>query len=579
MGKYIIRQLEESAKKYQQAQEEALFKILHDNRETAYGKKYNFSNIRSIEEYKQNVPITKYNDYAAYIDRMLYNNEQDLITAYPVKYYMLSSGTTGDAKYIPMTEQAIINYALYSYRCAYDMVETHYEKEKNDMNFEDCSHLLHSCDALNTVNHVTFGEDLAQKIFLINEIRYHKLQNGVDCGIVSSAMFKWMHEKGIMDFNRYTSPEMVLFPTEFMDLLYLKLRFALVCEDVTSIEGVYVHQILSLMKYLEDHWEIFVDDIEKGTIHPDIEISAEKRIELQKYLKPEPERARQLREEFEKGFDTPIVPRIWKNIHFIMAISGETFSKYMEKLRKYIGTIPYHCFIYAASEGIFGTALGLNRFDEYVLVPSVGLYEFLPLDADEEGGNIKTYTQEDIQVGEKYELIYTGVSGFYRYRMGDVIEIKGFYHDAPVVKYCYRRKQTVNVAGEKMDMGSIASVVGDFEETYELIGNDFCIYPDEDRIPARYVVLLDVENEQKPNIPQDELNCAMDALLRRINADYDDCRNLKEIAMPEVYFLRRGAFERYKEHLHNSGKEVGQHKPVRIIDTEEKREFFFSEIK
>lgn len=274
----------------------------------------------------------------------------------------------------------------------------------------------------------------------------------------------------------------------------------------------------------------------------------------------------------------PIVPRIWENIRFIMAISGEAFSKYMGKLKKYIGNIPYHYFIYAASEGIFGTAAGVDRPDEYVLAPKVGYFEFLCTDEDDEESGLKICDFGELKVGEKYELVYTGFSGFYRYRMGDIIKIKGFYHNAPIVQFCYRRKQTVNVAGEKMDMGSIANVVHSFEEEYNLEGNDFCIYPDEDVIPAKYVILLEINSDKRPNIPVDEMREKIDYLLGLINIDYADCRNLKEIGAPEIHFLKKGAFDRYKERLHLSGKEVGQHKPVRIIDTDEKKEFFFGEI-
>ena len=144
MGKYVLGELEESARNYQQAQTETLLKILHDNSNTEYGKKHDFSSIHSMEEYKKSVPITEYQDYAAYIERMLKKKEEHLITAYPVKYYLLSSGTTGSEKYIPMTEPAIIKYALYSYRCAYDMVEEHYKKGESKEEHTDCSCISHT---------------------------------------------------------------------------------------------------------------------------------------------------------------------------------------------------------------------------------------------------------------------------------------------------------------------------------------------------------------------------------------------------------------------------------------------------
>jgi hypothetical protein len=89
---------------------------------------------------------------------------------------------------------------------------------------------------------------------------------------------------------------------------------------------------------------------------------------------------------------------------------------------------------------------------------------------------------------------------------------------------------------------------------------------------------MEINCDRKPNISKDDMVKTIDKLFRTVNMDYDDCRNLKEIGAPEVHFLKKGAFERYKEHLYGNGKEVGQHKPVRVIDTEEKKKFFFGEI-
>ena len=36
--------------------------IIDDNKNTEYGKKYNFSEIKTIEDYKKNVPLSKYDD-------------------------------------------------------------------------------------------------------------------------------------------------------------------------------------------------------------------------------------------------------------------------------------------------------------------------------------------------------------------------------------------------------------------------------------------------------------------------------------------------------------------------------------
>lgn len=549
----ILLELEEDARDFWKVQENTLLRIIKENQDTEYGRRCGFGRITSVEAFQKQVPVTDYADYEEYVERMLAGGEKNLITAYPVRYYMVSSGTTGAQKQIPMTEPGIDHYGRYSYACAYEMIMDHYRQKGLHME----------------------KEELFGRIFLLNEIRCRLLRDGVQTLLVSSAVFQRERERGSFDSSRYTSPREVLFPEYQMDMNYLKLRFALACADVTAIEAVYVHQIVNMLYYLKKNWVLLADDIAAGTISPQADVPEEIRVRLRTRLHPDPERAAYLRREFQKGFDTPIVPRIWPKLRFVMAIGGEVFAAHMKKLQKDIGEIPFHYFIYAASEGIFGTAYGVGRPDAYVLTPGTGFFEFLPAGREDSG---QICGSREVGQGKKYELVVTGTAGFYRYRMGDVIEVVDFYHKAPVIRFCYRSVQSVNVAGEKMDMENFAKAVKAFAHTYGIGIGEFCIYPDVDETPARYLVLLEASaDEILPDQP-DRAAETMDRLLRRQHLGYDDCRGLGEIGMPVVYFLRQGASLRYQKHLMTQGIETGQYKPVRILDTEEKKEFFFGEI-
>ena len=73
-GKKTLRYIKKESLK-EHANEETLLKILKDNKDTEYGKKYDFANIHSFEEYKAKVPLSTYDDYRPYIDRMIKNKE------------------------------------------------------------------------------------------------------------------------------------------------------------------------------------------------------------------------------------------------------------------------------------------------------------------------------------------------------------------------------------------------------------------------------------------------------------------------------------------------------------------------
>ena len=106
-------------------------------------------------------------------------------------------------------------------------------------------------------------------------------------------------------------------------------------------------------------------------------------------IKPEPERAKELREIFEQGFDEPFVPKVWPNMCYIMGVGTGGFKTYAEKIRvKYTGdSVRQLRMGLTASEGLFSVPYDLDR-DDAVLVPDSVFYEFLPLDAGDDFSQI-----------------------------------------------------------------------------------------------------------------------------------------------------------------------------------------------
>lgn len=84
---------------------EKLFEILQDAKDTEFGKLHGFGYIRTLEQYQKEVPVSGYDDYAAYIYRMYVNGETNLITPYPVVRYITFLGMMENPKRIPLTER------------------------------------------------------------------------------------------------------------------------------------------------------------------------------------------------------------------------------------------------------------------------------------------------------------------------------------------------------------------------------------------------------------------------------------------------------------------------------------------
>lgn len=88
-------------------QNEALFSLINEAKNTEYGKAYNFKDIATVSDFQQALPIQGYNDIKHYVDRIR-NGEKDILWPGEVKWFAKSSGTTSDkSKFIPVTKESL----------------------------------------------------------------------------------------------------------------------------------------------------------------------------------------------------------------------------------------------------------------------------------------------------------------------------------------------------------------------------------------------------------------------------------------------------------------------------------------
>jgi len=104
-GFFFRRYFDKLTKDPKSSQKKYLLKVIRNNSDTLYGKEYGFSNISSIEDYRDHVPINQYNDLEPYVTQTT-NGEQNILTSEDVYMFNLTSGTTAKPKYIPVTPSA-----------------------------------------------------------------------------------------------------------------------------------------------------------------------------------------------------------------------------------------------------------------------------------------------------------------------------------------------------------------------------------------------------------------------------------------------------------------------------------------
>ena len=518
---------------------ELLMKILEDNKETEYGQKYGFANIKSVEEYQNKVPITDYDSYADYIYRMTENGERNLLTAYDVIHYAKSSGTMGNPKRIPVTSHSQEINIRYNYNYLFSsFVET-------------------------------AGTEWTKSPFLnLAEISISELPSGDTYGSISGKILEGFGEK----FSKLvTSPIEALMPDVKTNTRYVHARFALINPDIPFTLTTLITLFLESLRYIKGNWELLVNDIEKGTIDESIRMPEEVRESLLRKIEPMPERAAELRKIFEEGFDEPIVPKIWPKMLFLIGCGSGGFSNYIEKIKKFTG--PDLNFVLVgllASEGMFSIFLELNKPDS-VLIPDSMFFEFLPLDAD--GDYSKIVTLDKLEEGRDYEVITTNLSGFYRYRMKDVVRCIGRHNNTPVIDFLYRLDQCLSLTGEKVNEENLRAAAYKTEKDLGFYLVDFSVYADSDSSPMRYVYFMEVEDlpdDVTKDVIQEKLNenfCATDPVL-----SYKIEKGL--IGKTELHLVQPETYRFYKELKIARGTSSAQVKPPRILRDEPDIRFF-----
>lgn len=102
-----VHQIELFMKHPIEVQEELFQYLIEEAGATRFGFDHNFQQIKSIADFKAQVPIRSYEEFRPYIDRIK-DGEEQVTWPTKVKWFAKSSGTTDhNSKYIPVTAESL----------------------------------------------------------------------------------------------------------------------------------------------------------------------------------------------------------------------------------------------------------------------------------------------------------------------------------------------------------------------------------------------------------------------------------------------------------------------------------------
>jgi len=498
--KELVKQFNDFCTQPYEAQKKVLLEILDLAKDTEFGRKYDFSNIKSYEDYVANVPLSDWTNYIDYSERMQ-NGEKDITFIGKPAVFLKTSGTSGLPKLIPETDLNIKAKSIT-------------EKLKQYYLF-------------------SFAADaLKGKLFpLANAGTIGKTTCGIPFG-TASGITMMNASKKLLDILAF--PPIVLKIKDQLTQDYVMMRFS-VEQDVRCILGNNVGRMQKLTEIAKNYAEDIVNDIENGTISNKFDIDKEIKEQLVSVLKPNVERANELKDLKEKD---KFIPRYyWSNFSLIATwLSGSIGNSAYGVRELFPDNVIYFDFGYGASEGKFNIPHKPEK-PEGILALHGAFYEFIPF----ENKNAKPVLAHQLEKGKYYELVVTTYSGLYRYKMKDIVKVEGFYKNTPEILFVSKVGDVGDIAGERLPGSLITDRVTTVFDGFGITLNNhicavtvfspphyvFCVEPDKRSFEKISKVDLTQVEKELDNILQKEIGYS---IMRRDNL----------ILEPKVKIMRQG---------------------------------------
>lgn len=525
-----LRRFERSLARAPDINEKLLARLLRANADTWFGKEHGFRDIRSPEDYAKAVPLRDYEAFRPMVDRIA-DGEADVLTAEPVRYLGLTSGTTGRGKLVPITASAQRQIMAHMVLTTRGVMARHRR-----------------------------GGRSGPGLLLMSSVLPSKTKAGIPIGTGTATGLDRM---GAMAKLFWSSPLEVFRVRSHRAAQHLHLLFALAREDLSFLSAPFASALADLLRVLEADGPALVEELATGVLSPALDIAPELRGALE--LRADPDRAERVRRALEPGLEGA-VPRLWPELAYAMGVATGSFAVYEPPLRRALGDRPLYTGLYAATEGLIGMALEPDA-RSYAIDPLSQYFELIPAEESDAPAPTALVLRE-AREGGLYELVLTTRSGFYRYRLGDVVRVVGFRGSSPLVEYSHRRGMLLDLASEKTSEPALRDAVLEAGRRWGTDVVDYTSAADYRSSPERYEVFVELaragalDGWAEPGGPLEEA-------LQKGNPGYGLLRSSGRLAGLTLHRVRPGTFDELKALLVRQGASQAQVKVPRVLSRPE----------
>lgn len=492
----------------EQVQTETLLQtIVAPNAGSEFGRAHSFDKIKTIDDYRRAVPVANFDAFRPAIKRIA-AGEENILTTERVQRFFLTSGSTAEPKYVPVTASFVRQksraFGVY-WTLALDQ-HPGVDRATIVTNFSDAG----------DTNKVTSAGGLP----------------------MSSESAYWSQVTAAT--QRRSKP---IIPKEVAripdaDARYYAIAKVLLQEEFSGIMTLNPSTLLLLFQKMGRHAEELIADI--------AQVNSARAEALKRILRADEPRL--------------LAKDAWPNLKLVVCWRSPMLAPYMRLLDPHLEGVGQRDYISMASEGVMSIPIE-PTLSGGALAVSVHFYEFIPEDQAEKS-DPQTILPEEAEVGKKYVVVLSNQAGLYRYNIGDVVRVARFSGRTPVTEFLHRTGNTCSLTGEKLTEDQVSGAVGALAEKHGLDIVSFTATPAPDGFP-RYVLLL----ELRKTVPVETLEAARAAFDRELdkrNIEYGSKRSSERLGPPDLWIVAPGSYETRRKKRVASGTNDPQYKETHL---------------
>ncbi|MFO0947540.1 MAG: GH3 auxin-responsive promoter family protein [Planctomycetota bacterium] len=511
-----------------EVQRKHLFDQIRREQDTGFGRDHHFRSIKSVEDFRRHLPITNYEYYQPYIERVKNGDTEAMFHRQKVLMFAMSSGTTDARKFIPVTQRYLDDYRRGWTIWGLHLFETH--------------------------KHLWFKT----MIQIASDWDEFRTPAGIPCGSISGMTAQ---VQKLIVRKTYCLPPVSSKIRDVQAKYYLAWRLGLM-RDVGIMVSANPSTIVSFARFGGENYEKLIRDIHDGTIHQDFPVPKEIYQVEHKRLRAKPERARALEEIVNKtgGFRPKDV---WPFFGAIGNWTGGSVGAYMRHFPEFYGSPSIRDIGLVASEGRMTIPIENNTSGGILEITS-SFFEFVPVD-EIHSPQPTVLESHELQEGRDYYILLTTSSGLYRYNIFDVVRCVGWFEKTPLLAFLNKGSNFSNITGEKVSEYQVAKSVENALVELDHRLTAFTLAPCwDDRHP--YYGLFVEEGDFADLGQAEDLVRVVEQQLRRMNSEYHEKRASGRLGAIRLQLLPTGAWRKWdRARLQRTGGTSEQYKHPCLI--------------